>query len=134
MADIWLHRKIIGEKMALWGILHLFWEGGIPFMIEFFIANLMWVFIFATLAYYVVRKDLLILGIPIMAVYLWASVQWADAMGFVLLVGGFLSISYIIRIAVIGFAESVPALKSRVPLMLFLSFIVILFFYNIFMR
>ena len=120
--------------MALWGILHLFWEGGIPFMVEFFLANLMWVFIFATLAYYIVRKDLLILGVPIMAVYIWASIQWADALGFVLLVGGFLSVSYILRIAIIAFAESVPSLKSRVPLMLFLSFILILFVYNIFMR
>lgn len=96
--------------------------------------NLLWLFMFAALAYFMYPKKGLVWGVVLVTLISWIAVDFAAAMGWVLLTAGFLSFHYLFRLAAVMFAETSESLKKHIPLIIQLQFVVAIVVFNYFLR
>lgn len=101
-----------------------------------FFANLHYLFLFVAVGFFFFGPKMRKAAISalLLAFSAWALVDFQNISGWAILVGGFLAIFYITKIAVLTFAEDVPYLKKHLVLVSELHFVSILIFYNLFLR
>jgi len=84
----------------------------IAWIINFIFSNFFWIFIFASLIYFFVGKKKFLLGFFVLIFNLWVLSDFAVIAGWVFLVGGFLALHYIGKLAIITVADESPGLKK----------------------
>ena len=98
--------------------------------------NIVYAFAFFALCFFMwdgnVRKAL---GATILlSLVAWIWVDMESISGMVIFAGSFLAIYYITKIAVMAFAEDVPALRKHLVLVGEVQFVVVLLVFNVFMK
>ena len=98
--------------------------------------NLHWLFAFAACCafFFGDKWKKIAVGTFLLSVVAWTWVDFGAISGWVLFVGGFLSIYYITKIVVLAFAENVPSMNKHLVIISELQFLVLLVAYNFFMR
>lgn len=78
-----------------------------------FFSNLHYLFLFAMICFYYwgpsVKKAVVAMGLLILVCWTWVDFEMMS--GWLLFVGGFLSIYYITKLMVVAFAEDMPSLR-----------------------
>jgi len=101
-----------------------------------FTANIFWLFAFGVLCFFFweghIKKT--ILAVVLISIVAWTWVDFELMSGWVLFVGGFLSVYYITKLVLLVFVEDMPAFKDKLIIISELQFIVLLVAYNMFMR
>ena len=75
--------------------------------------NLHYLFGFALLMYYFTDGKNAFRGFVILVFEIWAVLGWIDVFGWVGLVGGFLAINYIVKVALLTFIMDDPKLAPK---------------------
>ena len=107
--------------------LDLFW------FIGFALDNLLWVFMLACLAYFMVGKDKVFWGTIFLYVAITITMGFTNVLGWPLLTAGFLSVHYIVRLTMLTFMENVKALKPFLLPATSVQLYVTLWLYTVFM-
>lgn len=97
--------------------------------------NIIWAFAFFALCFFFWEGNLKKAGSAFLLLILvaWIWVDMESISGLTLFVGGFLSVYYITKVAVLVFAQDHPTLKKHLVLVGEIQFVVVLLAYNIFM-
>ncbi len=98
--------------------------------------NIIWAFAFFAMCFFFWDGKMKKAGgatlLLIMTAWIWVDME--SVSGLILFVGGFLSVYYITKVAVMTFAEDSPILRKHLVLVGEIQFVVVLLAYNIFMR
>ena len=118
--------------MILDFLLHLM-ELDFPWLMNFIAGNILWVFVFIAAVYIFFdgKHTLLVTGLLVIDV--WGWMDFTNIMGWVLLTGGLLSVYYISKLAIMGFAAHDENLKKHLALITVLHGVSVIILYNIFM-
>jgi len=100
--------------------------------VELILGNLFFVFGFLAMMYYFFEGKKLIKTTIVITLVLYAVTDFEKVTGFVIIVPAFLAIHYIAKLAVLGFAETIPALKRWMMVVNNLELIAAFFIFNIF--
>jgi len=108
----------------------LIWIAGLIF------GNLHYVFLFAAVCFFFFGPNIkkTVVSVILLSLVAWTWVDFELMSGWLLFVGGFLSIYYLTKIIVVIFANDVPALKNHLVIINELQFLAILLIYNFFLR
>lgn len=100
-----------------------------------FFSNLHYLFFFVMICFYYWGPSLkkVVVAAFLLVLVAWTWVDFELLSGWVLFVGGFLSIYYITKIMVVAFAEDMPQLKDHLVLVNELQFLALFLAYNLFM-
>ncbi len=98
--------------------------------------NLHWLFAFATVCFfffgYGVRK--LAITVSLLTLLLWAWVDFELLGGWGIFIAEFLILYYISKIALLAFVEEVPSLRKHIVAISALQGILLIVFFNLFLR
>ena len=98
--------------------------------------NLHYLFFFAALAFFLwgpsTKKAVISTGLIILVCWIWVDFQTVS--GWTILVGGFLSLYYITKIAVLTFADDIPFLKKNLIIVTEIHGLALIIGYNLFLR
>lgn len=99
-------------------------------------SNIHYLFAFAVLSFFFFGTSVKKIAVSafLLVIVCWAWVDFELFSGWVLFVGGFLSIYYITKIVVLTFADQMPQLKNHLVLVGELQFLTLLIIYNFFLR
>jgi len=120
--------------MLVWQIIQAIANIDLMYFYHLIFGNVVWIFMFAALAYFMWPKRNLIWGVAMVTLISWMAIDFAAAMGWVLLSAGFLSFHYLFRLAAVMFAETSESLKKHIPLIIQLQFVVAIIIFNYFLR
>ncbi len=104
------------------------------FFIDVFMNNLIWVFAFYVMIYIFFEGKNTIYWFIFWTFLVWAILDWQDLTGIVFTAGAFLFLYYLSKIALLGFAESVPALKKYLVVISTVSAYSLMLIYTFFMK
>ncbi len=119
----------------------MFWEPfvalvslDLAWIVNFLLANIFWVFAFYAIAYYFFGPKYAALNALLVAAYCWVSNDFAGLAGWTVLAAGFLSISYLSRLALVTFVEKTEAIRKYTPISFIAAFFITMIIYNLFLR
>ncbi len=99
-------------------------------------SNFHYLFFFAAIGFFFwgpsTKKAIISTGLITLVCWIWVDFQTVS--GWAILVGGFLSIYYITKLAVLTFADDVPFLKNNLIIVTEIHGIVLIIGYNLFLR
>lgn len=101
----------------------------LQWFIEIAMDNLLWIFMFAAIVFIYNKKFswkfflILVLGVV-------GYVEFMEGIGIILLVAMFLFVYYTGEVIILTFAESVPSLKNRFPLILTIYAVIMISLYT----
>lgn len=105
----------------------------IAWILELIINNLQFLFIFIAIIFVFANGQKLIAGTITLILMLWILNDVGNIFQWATFVGGFLSIHYMVKIAVLAFAEDDPKLSSRLIWVNEISSYCVWIYYNFFM-
>ncbi|MAG21877.1 MAG: hypothetical protein CL943_01045 [Candidatus Diapherotrites archaeon] len=99
-------------------------------------ANIFWLFAFIALCFFFWdgKTNKTIAGLFLLSVVAWTWIDFELMSGWILFVGGFLSVYYITKVAILTFAENTPSLQNKLIIVSEIRFLALLLIYNLFMR
>lgn len=103
----------------------------IAWLISLIMSNLHWLFFLYALMYFFMEGKRVWWGFLVVVFVCWIWSDWEIVSGGFLFVGGFLSLYYITKLAVLSFAENSPGLKKRLLWVSEIQFIVALLAFNV---
>ncbi len=101
--------------------------------IDLIFGNLFFSFGFLAMMYYFFEGKKLLRTTIVIALVLFAVSDFEKVTGFIIIVPAFLAIHYIAKLAVLKFAETVPALKKWMMVVNNLELIIAFFAFNLFL-
>lgn len=106
----------------------------VSWLANFAAGSIIWVFIFAAIAFFIYPNKSLFRSFIVVTILLWASTDFANALGWVLIDPRFFALSSVVQIGVLMFAEADEDLKKHFTLINTLRFLVLLTVFNLFLR
>ena len=104
------------------------------FFIDIFMNNLFWVFAFYVMLYIFFDGKNMVYWFIFWSFLVWAIVDFQDLTGIVFTAGGFLFLYYLSKIALLGFAESVPGLRRYMVVISTVSAYTLMVVYTFFLK
>jgi len=104
-------------------------SGNISFLIGLIFNNLFFLFGFAASTYFFFGSKKFLFWFVVIVIYVWASISFADSLGWVLLGGSFLALMYISQLGVGAIAEAI-GLRKHLILILEVAFWIFFIWFN----
>lgn len=103
----------------------------LPWFAGLVMGNLFFLFAFCALAHFLFGRGKMLKGLVLISLMLWSQIEMTNIFGLVWAVGGFLMLNYMSRVAIVLFAENTKQLKSRLVIVMFFQFYVLVAVYNL---
>ena len=120
--------------MLVWQLIQAIVNIDLMYFHSLVFKNLLWIFMFAALGYFMYPKKSLVWGVILVTMISWIAIDFTGSVGWALLSAGFLSFHYLFRLAAVMFAETNERLKKHIPLIIQIQFVVALIIFNYFIR
>jgi hypothetical protein len=120
--------------MLVWQLIQAIVNIDLMYFYSVIFDNLLFLFMFAALGYFMFPKRGLIWGVIMVTMISWIAIDFTAAVGWTLLSASFFCFHYIFRLAAVMFAETSDRLKKHIPLIIQLQFVVALIIFNYFIR
>jgi len=106
----------------------------LQWFVELTMNNIFWLFVFTLITYVYCGMKWSWKTFLVTIFWFWISIPFlSGTLGLAYLVGGLLFLNYTSRLVVLTFTDTIPSLKDRMPLVMFLQFLAVLIFYNYFL-
>ena len=120
--------------MVFWTFMNHLFSLDLLWIVEFIMSNSFWLFGFIAAGYYLDPKRNLFVGLVMISALIMASVDFTNYFDLLVYTGIGLMLLYISRMAILLALENTPGGSKHIPLAWVLSFFVVLFIYNAFLR
>ena len=105
----------------------------ISWFISLIMNNFLWLFMLSAAAFFFLRKLPLIVGFIVLTLWIWANLDFANALGWTIISSGFLAFTYTVRVIGLTFASTTDRFKNRLALVSVSLFVITAALWNIFM-
>lgn len=105
----------------------------IAWIVALIVDNLFFLFAFSALMYYFMNGKRMFVGFLVITLLMWVWLDMEHAASMVLFAGGFLSLYYLTKVAVIAAAENSKALKNKLIIVGEIQAVALIIIYNLFM-
>ena len=120
--------------MAFFEAMQAIFALDLGFFIDVFMNNLFWVFAFAVMLHYFFDGKNLVYWFVFWSFLVWAILDWQDLTGIVFTAGGFPFLYYLSKLALLGFAESVPGLRKYMVVISTVTAYTLMLLYTFFLK
>lgn len=96
-------------------------------------ANIVWIFMFLAIAHFFFNKVSLPLAFGVVAIYLIASTDFFNSIGWTSIAAGFLALNYVSRIVGTLVASTIESLQNKLSLVNISLFVLTMIAWNVFM-
>lgn len=120
--------------MVLWTFTNHLFSLDLPWIVEFILNNSFWLFGFIAAGYFLAPHRGMFLNLVVLSALIMISVEFTNYFDLLVYTSIGLMLLYISRMAILLALEHTPGWSKHIPLAWILSFLVVIFIYNGFIR
>ena len=120
--------------MAFWTFILSLITFNLSWIVDFILGNLFWLFAFVAVMYYISMGRSMLRGLIMAALLIMISVEFTNFFDLLVYTSVGLMLLYLSRMAILLALENTPGWSKHITLAWLLSFIVVIFVYNLFIR